>query len=577
MSPITTSKVKCRDCYKCLRSCPVKAISIKSGENKTELYAEVIKEKCIHDGRCVLTCPQKAKIPRDETARVKELLSSGVNIAASVAPSFAGALPLADPGLLPAALKRLGFTLVQETAVGAEMVSNEQKEKAARGSTISSACPVIINLVERYYPSLITYLSPLVSPMIAHARLLKLQNPGIKVVFIGPCLAKIGEAISTDPTGAVDFAIGFNHLWDWLQDENLDLEKLTPSDFDGYRPNHARLFPLEGGELYASTRGADMMDKDILAVSGLENCIEIMDSLSDEKKPGQLPKFIEMLACSGGCLNGPMTLTGQNLLTGRHRLIKYYTSNKPDKDAKLPVFTEDVLSKLLYRQYEDRKLPLPNPDEETMKSILGQTGKLRPEDELNCGACGYGSCREKATAVFHGYAEPQMCIPYMRTRAESMSNLVLHTTPNGIIVVDNNLTVLELNPAAESIFRYPASRAAGNPLSDILDPVHFIRAIEEKRLIKLEEAYPSIDKITSQIIFPLVSEKVVIGIFIDITEERRQQAQLDEVKEQTIRRAREVIEKQMMVAQEIAGLLGETTAETKILLSKLIKLMQEQN
>lgn len=577
MNLIATNEAKCRDCYKCIRSCPVKAISIKSNENTAEVYASIIDERCVHDGRCVLVCPQKAKKVPEDTDAVKKILSQGIPVAASVAPSFVAALPLPGPGLLPAALKRLGFSFVQETAVGAELVTREHRRIQTPGPVISSACPVIVNLVERHYPDLIPCLSPLVSPMIAHAHLLKMEHPGIKVVFIGPCIAKIGEAAFPGIEDAVDFAIGFQGLWAWFREEEIDMTTLPTSGFDGYRPGIARLFPVEGGQLRTSSMNTDMLDTNVLAVTGLENCIDLLGHLAEGYENNKMPQLIELLACSGGCIGGPLAVSEQDIFIRRKKVIDYYAARRKEEKNPDQDFPDITLhTSLLYRQYQNRKVSPPYPDEEKIKNVLTQTGKFRPEDELNCGACGYGSCREKAVAVYYGNAELQMCIPYMRKRAESMSNLVLRSMPNGVVIVDYSLIILEVNPAAEQMFKSPAAKVIGQPLERLFDPANFARAIEEKKMLKVEASYPSYDTITRQIIFPLEMEKVAVGIFVNITEERRQKEQFDQVKTQTIRRAQEVIDKQMTVAQEIAGLLGETTAETKVLLSKLIELMREQ-
>lgn len=577
MSLITTNEAKCRDCYKCIRYCPVKAISIKSNENTAEVHARVIDERCVHDGRCVLVCPQKAKKVHEDTGAVKKLLSQGTPVAASVAPSFAAALPIPEPGLLPAALKNLGFSFVQETAVGAELIAREHRRIQPPGPVISSACPVIVNLVERHYPDLIPYLSPLVSPMVAHARLLKMAHPGIKVIFIGPCIAKIGEAAFPGIEDAVDFAIGFKELWEWLREEEIDLTTLPLAGFDGCRPGIARLFPVEGGQLRTSSMSTDMLDTNVLAVTGLENCMDLLGHLLERYENSKMPQLIELLACSGGCIGGPLAVSEQDIFIRRQKVINYYTARrKEEKDPEQDLPDIILPPNLLYRQYQNRKVSPPYPDEDAIKNILAQTGKFKPEDELNCGACGYGSCREKAKAVYYGNAELQMCIPYMRKRAESMSNLVLRSMPNGVVIVDNNLIILEINPAAERMFKSPAAKVIGRPLETLIDPANFTRVIEEKKLLKVEVSYPSYDTITRQIIFPLEREKIAVGIFVNVTEEQRQKEQLDQVKTQTIRRAQEVIDKQMTVAQEIAGLLGETTAETKVLLGRLIKLMQEQ-
>lgn len=228
----------------------------------------------------------------------------------------------------------------------------------------------------------------------------------------------------------------------------------------------------------------------------------------------------------------------------------------------------------LWTTYAKRKLNLPAPSEEAIRQVLSQTGKTKPGDELNCGACGYNSCREKAIAVLEGMAEIDMCIPYMRAKAESRANLICRMTPNAIIVVDRNLQILEVNPAAERKFLCHQDQVVGKNLQLLIDPVYFEEALRTKKLVTGEVAYPAYGIVAWQAIFYVETDDVLIGIFVDITKEHEQREKLALVRGETLTKAQEVIDKQMRVAQEIAGLLGETTAETKVLLSKLIKLIK---
>lgn len=573
MNLINTSDAKCRDCYKCVRHCPVKAISIKSNQDESQVHVKVLEESCIHDGLCTLICPQKAKVVRSSLEELKELLNekSGM-VVASVAPSFPVAIPLDDPGLFPSLLKHLGFSYVGQTAVGAELVALEHWRLSNPGPLISSACPVVVNLVEQYYPHLIPYLSPLVSPMVAHGLYLKNRFPGCTVVFIGPCIAKIGEAMSEEVKGAVDYVLGFNEVWDWIKEKNFDLKEIPEAGFDGYTPGPARLFPVEGGQLLASYMSTDIIDRDVQAVSGLDNCNDYFKNFlatTMDKRPG----FIELLACSGGCLGGPYAASADDIYLKRIKLMDYYKYHskweqpldQKDEKPSLP-------ANLLYRNYRDRKVNQPIPDEEQIKDILAMSDKFKLGDELNCGACGFDTCREKAVAVFQGKAEPQMCIPFMRKRAESLSDMVLNALSDGVIIVGEDLTIQELNPAAEKIFNCTSS-VIGQELDKLIDPSEFIRVFKEMTIVKSSICYLRNKMVTRQIIFPLGNRAV--GIFTDITAELRKHKELQLVKAQTIQRAQEVIKKQMTVAQVIAGLLGETTAETKVQLNQLINLMKE--
>lgn len=566
MKLICTNEAKCRDCYKCIRSCPVKSICIKSGHSKTQLYAKVIEESCIQDGLCTMVCPQKAKVVISHVDDVKQLLfEKVVPVLASVAPSFPAMLPLADPAVFPSLLKQLGFSYIGQTSVGAELICDEHRRASPTGPLLSSACPVVVNLVERYYPHLIPYLSPLVSPMVAHGRLLKSLFPGSAVVFIGPCIAKKGE----ETGGAVDYVLGFKEVWEWIEQEKIDVSKFSPAKFDGYRPGPARLFPIEGGQLRATSLSTDLTDKEVQTVTGISNCIELFENFTTAA-PSRRPLFMELMACNGGCLGGPYGVLESDIYSKKTALLDYYSrqdTSPRDSTPQPPLPAVD-----LYRSYRDRKAAVPQPTEEQIKAILALTDKFSPEDELNCGACGFNSCREKAVAVFQGNAESQMCIPYMRKRAESISNLMLRALPDGVIIFDEDLVIREINPAAKKMFNC-TRQIIGEKLDVLVDPAEFERVFQEMRTIKVEASELFNGKITRQIIFPL--ENSAVAIFTDITNEIKQQEELLLVKTETIDRAQEVIKKQMTVAQVIAGLLGETTAETKVQLSRLIKLMKD--
>ncbi len=574
MPLIKTNEAKCRDCYKCVRSCPLKAICINSGPNNIQAHAQVIEEICVQCGQCTVICPQKAKVVKSDLAEVKALLADkSIRVVASVAPSYPVHLPLPQPFVLPSLLKKMGFSSVELTAVGAELISLEHHHIDSPVPVISSACPAVVNLVELHYPHLVPYLSPLVSPLIAHGRLLKQQSPGCVVVFIGPCISKKGEIVLDEVKGAVDYVLTFKEIWDWLEQEAIDPNQIQPSGFDGYIPDKANLFPTEGGQLLATSLSTDIIDGCVQTVTGLQNCMDLLKNFCNLDE-NQRPKFVEMLACSGGCLGGPCGVAGYDTYSKKHELLALYRrgelQTKENRDA---VPRPTLPSQDLIRKFEKRKVKLPVPDEEQIKNILAQSGKYTPEDELNCGACGFGSCREKAIAVFQGHAEPQMCIPYMRKRAESISNQVLNAMPNAVIIADEDLTITEINPATVKMFGQQSKLLIGQMLEKLIDPKEFRLVLKEKKAAITELCTLENGIITRKIIFPL--DNMVVGIFIDITKEVQQQNELLHVKTQTIDRAQEVIKKQMTVAQEIAGLLGETTAETKILLNQLIKLMKE--
>ena len=610
MSVIETIEAKCKDCYKCLRSCPVKAIRMERGDAPHELHARVAEERCIFDGTCVLICPQKAKRVASDLDRLRSLMVGGAKVAASLAPSFPSAFPDVDPLVIPAALRLLGFEIVQETAVGAELVSAEHARlfRETGGPLISSSCPAVVNLIERHYPEAITYLAPVVSPMIAHGRLLKQLVPDVKVAFIGPCIAKHEERRVPGLDDAVDFVLTFDELSGLFKREGIDLSQVAPGGFDGPTPDLARLFPVGGGMLKASLLSTDMLDCEVVSVSGVDNCREVLrwftesarraagrrgrggeggsgchddggggDNGAAASTASRLPRLVEMLACEGGCIGGPMNSTCEDVYTRRARVLAYAKSRaglgqRHDSDHNRITLPRH----LLQRSYRNLRPEAPAPDEDAIRAVLAKTGKYGPEDELNCGACGYDSCRDKAVAVLQGMADPEMCIPYMRERAESMANLFVASAPYGIIVVDEDEVIRDLNAAAERMFRRARHEAVGGKLATLMDPSSFRQVLASKTPVQVEVAYPELGLVTRQTIFYEPEERLAMGVIADITEEKRQAAHLQKLRAETLEKAQGVIDKQMEVAQKIAGLLGETTAETKVLLTRLMNIFREE-
>ncbi len=644
MPIISTIEAKCKDCYKCLRACPVKAIRVRgeavaaepqpgsgsggsapasapgtgSAAGGRPLYAQVVKERCILDGECLRVCPQKAKKVRADAPRVRAWLEAGETVIATLAPSFAAAFELDDPLRVVGALKALGFAAVVETAVGAELVAASVREEVeeleaspSRGPgrrrlpLVATACPVVVNLMETVYPQALRHASTTVSPMVAHGRLLKRANPGAKVVFVGPCVAKKDEAERPEVAGAVDAALTFVELVDWLTEEGRDLARQDPSPLDGCRPKSSRIFPVEGGLMRTAALPTDLLSGEWLAVSGMDNCRELLADLAEgESPPPELDgiKLIEVLACRGGCVAGPAVpaadatpaLRRQRLLnwavgsgagegvatvratTGTEAGLATGTGRKGR--ANLPAKSPHLPPEALHRTYRDRRPRLEVPSEAEIKEILARVGKHGPEDELNCGVCGYASCREKAVAVYQGMAESDMCLPYMREMAESMSNLVIATAPYGVVAADRNLRMIFANHAFRTMFRIPDEEdLVGRPLAEIVDDADFRSVLTYRNSVETEAAYPERRLLTHQTIFYLAKRDVVVGLFQDVTASLTQRKQLEQLRGETVARAREVIAKQMSVAQEIAGLLGETTAETKVILTKLIEVINKED
>ena len=577
MSVVSTIEASCRDCYKCVRHCPVKAIRVSNG------HAEVIGDRCLEDGHCVAICPQQAKRVESDAGLVMEFIKSGAKTAAGIAPSFAADLGLEDPGQLVTALKKIGFAFVEETAEGAEWVAKEHLRlvKEATGPVITSCCPVIVNLLEIYYPHLLPYLAPVVSPMTAHGRMMKKRHgKETKVVFIGPCIAKKGERRREENKGIIDAVLTFAELNQVLSAEGIAPALLDPGRFDREEAKSAHAFAVPGGLARSAPLSTDLLAEDVITVDGLEECLSFLEKFAEVKKDFRL---IELLACRGGCVMGPGMKTGLSAYARRNKVLDYANNRRRgreltgEEEKTVPAMAEGAVPVDLYREYTARAVEDPEggeqPSEEEIRRILARTGKLKPADELNCGACGYNSCRDKAIAVAKGMAEIDMCIPYMRAKAESRADLICRAAPNAILVVSSDLKVLELNPAAEKMLYCRNEEVKGKDLKSILDPTAFAEVLRTKKMVTGEAFYPAYGLAVWQAIFYVETEDVLIGILIDITNEKQQRERLDMVTRETLEKAREVIDKQMRVAQEIAGLLGETTAETKVLLTKLIKLI----
>lgn len=548
---LTLKKSNCKNCYKCIRNCPVKAIRFSGNQ------AHIIGNECILCGHCFVVCPQNAKEIVDGTEKARVLLQSGAPVVVSLAPSFIANYDGVGIESMRRALGKLGFADVEETAIGATIVKSEYERmlrEEARDILITSCCHSVNLLIQKYFPSCLGYLADVMSPMQAHCADIKRRNPAAKTVFVGPCVAKKDEAEYYE--GLVDAVLTFEELTNWLKAEGIELEK----ECDSNPESRARFFPTTGGVL--KTMAERLPDYTYMALDGVENCIAALKDIES----GRIHKcLIEMSACVGSCVGGPV--------------MEKYNSSSPIKDyvtvaayAGERDFAVDQPESLsLRKHFTAIEHKLATPSESEIMAVLRQMGKFKPSDELNCGSCGYNSCREKAVAIIQGKAEISMCLPFLKDKAESFSDTIVNNTPNGLIVLNENLEVQQINNSARKIMNIrSASDVLGEPVIRILDPTLFLQVKNSGRTVRDARTYlAEYKKYVEQTVVYDNDSHMLIGIMRDITDDEADREKKARINQRTVEVADSVVEKQMRIVQEIASLLGETAAETKIALTKL--------
>ena len=550
MNCLTLKKSNCKNCYKCIRHCPVKAIRFSGNQ------AHIIGNECILCGQCFVVCPQNAKEIVNEVEKAKVLIQSGDPVVVSLAPSFIANYDGAGINSMRSALQKLGFFDVEETAIGATIVKNEYERILAeeeRDVIISSCCHSINLLIQKHYPAALGYLADVMSPMQAHCQDIKKRIPNAKTVFVGPCVAKKDEAEYYE--GICDAVLTFEELTEWLKEENIELEAV--SDKDEF--SRARFFPTTGGVLKTMTETSDYT---YVAIDGVENCIQVLKDIEN----GKIHKcFIEMSACVGSCVGGPVIEKYHHTSSIKDYIEVANYAGKRDFEVDQPKAIE--LKKNF--SFIERKLPLPSEIE--INNILRQMGKFKPSDELNCGSCGYNTCREKAIAISQGKAESSMCLPYLKDKAESFSDTIVKNTPNGLIVLNEQLEVQQINTAARKIMNIrSASDVLGDQVVRILDPTVFMTVLSTGRDVRDQRVYlAEYKRYVEQTVVYDRDSHLLIGIMRDVTDEEAEREKKENISRQTVEVADRVVEKQMRIVQEIASLLGETAAETKIALAKL--------
>lgn len=554
-------KSNCKNCYKCIRHCPVK--SIRFSDNQ----AHIVEDECILCGQCFVVCPQNAKEIRNDTEVAKELIRNNPgNVYASIAPSFVANYQGADIEAMRGALLKLGFADAGETAWGATLVKKKYEEMIQSGEKniiLSTCCHSVNLLVQKHFPEALPYMAPVVSPMQAHCGAIKKAHPGAKTVFIGPCISKKSEAESYPDT--VDCVLTFEELSKWMQEEQVVPEKKT--DLPEQNEGRARLFPTAGGILRSMDRPKG--EYKYIAVDGTENCIRALEDVISGNIQGKC--FIEMSACRGSCIGGPVMDKTNRATLMDFMLVDEYAGKS---DFIVPQYSGTELHKNIGFIGLHRQMP----GSAAIDEILHKMGKHTPEAELNCGSCGYDTCREKAIAIFQGKADLSMCLPFLKEKAESFSDNIIKNTPNGIIVLNESLEVQQINSAARSIMNIRnTSDVLGDQVVRIMDPQIFLEVLQSGINIHDKKMYlAEYRRFVEMTVIYDKSYHILMGIMRDVTDEEDQRARKEAIGRNTIEITDKVIEKQMRVVQEIASLLGETTAETKIALTKLKESLKDE-
>lgn len=580
LNPIYTEKTECQDCYKCLRECSVKAIRVEQGR------AAVVQELCVLCGHCVQVCPVGAKHVRADRARVKRLLADSRPVYASLAPSFASEFPAIPAETLIQALLDLGFTGVSETARGADLVARRvARDMAGAGAEsrifISSACPTVVEHIKKYRPAFAPFITGLYSPLLAHASELKsLYGEDSAIVFIGPCISKKRES-DLHPS-LVDVAIDFRDLAAWFEEEGISLVTRNKTDgkaeADGAQPaprflperaGSGALYPFDGGMIRAIRDWGLGDDARCLSFSGLEEIDRALAGLDPQKLDG--PLFLELLACPGGCVNGPRSARRDGSIVKRLAVEQYAASAATEQHAATAVAAKGAEKTVSLDDFRDiPALPVREVDERRVREALAETGKYSREDEINCGGCGYDSCRDFARAMIEGRAERDMCVSYMRKLAQKKANSLIQAIPSGVVIVDRHLEVVECNfnfaklCGEEALQLWDARPGLeGADLAKLADFNRYFRDVLNGATT-IDRDIRSDKRILHATIFPIEKGSYAGGVFQDITSPWVR-------KDRVVSQARKVITRNLAVVQKIAFLLGENAAETEATLTSIIE------
>ena len=556
-------KVHCKNCYKCVRNCPVKAIRVINHQ------AQILEDQCILCEKCTLVCPQNAKEELNMIPKLYDFIRQGGQVIASIHPAYVAEFGSGSLPVLTEALQKLGIHDAFDAAAGAHLVKTayEQliEERAQQTPTISSNCPVIVQLIQKRYPDLVPYLAPVLSSMQAHAKYLKEQYPGARILSISPCIS--GLAQMREAENYVDYVITFSELQEWLAASDVQVPPSEAVGIDG-DIRLSRIMAMSGGFITAMRPSPHQRN---LPACGIDSCKQILNEF--QRDPGSYSNcFLELNACPNGCIGGPsFRRTKTGLL---HGLIRLQNASlyKGISNYKRDDFSATSLSDIS-RHYDTFVLRQEEQDfsEADIKKVLAQMGKFEPADELNCGACGYNTCREKARAVLAGKAEISMCVPFMRERQESYSNKIINVMPGILVTVDYQLKVIHMNQAAKDLFDPLHTKTLlGGSVSDLMDDYTLVNMISFNKNMSHDQIY--LEERQVYLERTLANDRknqLILCVMKDITKEMEEKQRIRKAQHNAAAMADKLAAEQLKLVHQIASLLGETAADTKVAVEEL--------
>jgi iron only hydrogenase large subunit-like protein len=576
-------------------------------------------DRCIGCGSCISSCKPGAITYRDDKELVKQLLLSKAKVVATVDPAFASEFPdITDYRKFARMLKQLGFKQVYETAFGVDIIAQQYQKliNSFRGKYfITANCPAVVSYVEKFHPSLTSNLAPIVSPMIAMARVIrKKAGNDIKIVHLGPCIAAKEEANRFSGKNSVDAVLTFTELRALFDEYNIIEGTLEYSHITEPLGNIGSVYPIGNGFVQAVGMSEELLENNIVTGDGKENMIQYLKTF--EQNIEEIKCNFNMFYCEG-CIMGPGSGTGRNILQRRALVVDY--SNKRIKALDKTTWQKNIdsFASLDYsRTFEPVKEVVPEPSEKKIKEILRSIDKPKREDELDCGTCGFDTCREFAVAIAKGLTISEMCTTFavknqqnyinsLRTSNEKLAlvqaalkeserkarqehevakeasettTAMLQKLPAGVLIIDKNLKIIQANQSFINTLGDEVKEInevipglVGADIKTLLpytfhNIVSFVLNTNEE-VINRDIQYE--DRLLNVSVFPIKRNKIAGAILRDLF--------IPEVrKEEIVARVTDAIDKNLEMVQQIGFLLGEGASETERMLNSIIQTYKDK-